>query len=172
MTLKVHKDKAHLKMSKDKTIKIGRRSINDIIKTEKLTFPEKIDYIRHHYTYYEGNAHLFDGEYEYRRKWLNKLIEGVINRKYTASVLKKFNKVILKWHNDPDYQPSNSDLYERKPCMDLAQNPKFLALFENEEVKSLITEKLTYQKIKNTLKYYRYMSVNDNNEQEKVIYVA
>lgn len=165
MTLKVYKDKAHLKMSKDKTIKIGRRSINDIIKTEKLTFPEKIDYIRHHYTYYEGNAHLFDGEYEYRRKWLNKLIESVINRKHTASVLKKFNKVILKWRNDPDYQPSSDDLYERKPCMDLEKNPEFSKLFETDDATDTINEKLVYQTIKNTLKYYHY--INDNYQSKR-----
>ena len=162
MTLKVYKDKAYLKMSKAKTMKLGRRSINDIIKTEKLTFPEKIDYIRHHYTYYEGNAHLFDNEYEYRRKWLNKLIEGVINRKYMPSVLKNFNKVILKWRDNPDYKPLNTDFSEKKFCTNFEQDPEFLALFNEKEIEDLINEKIIYQTIKNTLKYYRYMSANDN----------
>ena len=168
MTLKVCKDKSKLKMSKEKTLKLGRRSINDIIKTDKLTFPEKIDYIRHHYTYYEGNADLFDNEYEYRRIWLNKLIESIINRKNDASALTRFNKVIMKWRKDPNYQPTNNELYGSKIYDDLEENPDFRALFELDTLSELIDEKTIYQTIKNTLKYYKYILINNENHRENV----
>ena len=42
--------------------KQGVRSIQDIISTDKMSFPNKVAYIRHHYVYYEGNYDLFHDE--------------------------------------------------------------------------------------------------------------
>ena len=130
MTIKTIKDKAALRKSKQKTIKLGRRSINDIIKSRSLSFPEKIDYIRHHYTYYEGNANLFDNQYEYRRSWLNKLIEGVINGKYQPCVLKSFNRIIMKWRKNPNYKPKQSEIHTEKRYADLCNSIDFFDLIE------------------------------------------
>lgn len=84
---------------KKRTIKFGRRSIHDIIKDENLDFCDKVDYIRHHYTYYEGNYDLFHdkrGKGNNHKEKLNKLICDVIHGEKDPSDLKKFNKVILR----------------------------------------------------------------------------
>lgn len=90
-----------LRCSKRKTLRIGRRSIYDIIKDPRLDFGDKIDYIRHHYVYYEGNYEYFhdeSGKANKRKEELNSLICRIIQRLADPKELKQLNKKILKEH--------------------------------------------------------------------------
>lgn len=100
MTIKA-KDYRSLKICKKRIKKIGKKSIHDIIyNTPDLSFSEKIDFIRHHYTYYEGNYPMFhdeNGKPNELKKHLNSLIIAVLLKKKDPKELKRFNKYILKW---------------------------------------------------------------------------
>ena len=64
-----------------------------------MSFLNKLNYIRHHYTYYDGNQEVFfkdNGKPTYYRYELNKLIGAVINGQVDPSMLKEYNKKILK----------------------------------------------------------------------------
>lgn len=91
--------------SKLKTKKIGRRSICDIIndKPIQLDFEEKVNYIRHKFTYYEGNYDLFNdenGKPNKRKQLLNRVITEVVLKHRDPSLLTKMNKKILIWRKD------------------------------------------------------------------------
>lgn len=91
--------------SKLKTKKIGRRSICDIIndKPIQLDFEEKVNYIRHKFTYYEGNYDLFNdenGKPNKRKQLLNRVIAEVVLKHRDPSLLTKMNKKILIWRKD------------------------------------------------------------------------
>lgn len=91
--------------SKAKTKKIGRRSISDIIndKPIPLSFDEKVNYIRHRFTYYEGNYELFNdskGKPNKRKELLNRVISEVVLKNRDPSLLTKMNKKILIWRKD------------------------------------------------------------------------
>ena len=62
-------------------------SIWDIIDDPELHFFQKIDYIRHHFVYYDGNYELLD-----------EVIKGIINKEIDPSELNALNKEILKDH--------------------------------------------------------------------------
>lgn len=80
---------------------IGKRSINDIIKLEDMDFKAKVNFIRHNYTYYNGNESLFYKANKKtpneKREQLDNLIKAVILGKYSSDILKKFDKEIMKW---------------------------------------------------------------------------
>lgn len=91
--------------SKAKTKKIGRRSISDIIndKPIPLSFDEKVNFIRHRFTWYEGNYDLFNddkGKPNKRKELLNRVISEVVLKKRDPSLLTKMNKKILIWRKD------------------------------------------------------------------------
>lgn len=92
-----------LKKAIDNTKKIGVRSISDIISNSSMSFSQKINYIRHHYTYYEGNYDLFatsTGKPNARKFKLNNLIVEILKGKKDASELKEFNKKIMDWRKE------------------------------------------------------------------------
>lgn len=96
-----------VKISKEKNKKIGIRSIHDIIhNTPELKFSQKVDYIRHFYTYYDGNTELFyldDKKTPNSKRFaLNQLIIDVINGRKDPKELKVFNKKILEWKKGLD----------------------------------------------------------------------
>lgn len=91
--------------SKAKTKKIGRRSISDILndKPIALSFDEKVNFIRHRFTWYEGNYDLFNddkGKPNKRKQLLNRVISEVVLKNRDPSVLTKMNKKILIWRKD------------------------------------------------------------------------
>lgn len=92
----IKKNRKALRKSKNKVKRIGIKSIHDIIyNTPQMSFLNKLNYIRHHYTYYDGNQEVFfkdDGKPTYYRYELNKLIGAVINRQVDPSMLKEYNK--------------------------------------------------------------------------------
>lgn len=93
------------KASKLKTKKIGRRSICDIINDRpiQLDFEEKVNYIRHKFTYYEGNYDLFNderGKPNKRKELLNRVIGEVVLKHKDPSILKRLNKKIVIWRKD------------------------------------------------------------------------
>lgn len=100
-----------IRISKERTKKVGVRSINDIINnTPNLTFAEKIAYIRHHYTYYEGNYPMFhhkNGKPNEVKAELNNLIVDVLNKKVQPDVLSVFNKRILEWRKENNIANEN-----------------------------------------------------------------
>lgn len=130
--------------SKFNTQKIGVRSISDIISTRKMCFSKKVNYIRHHYTYYEGNYDLFateSGKPNARKFKLNKLIIDVINGKKDASELKEFNKQILEWRKEYDEKET-----ERKASV--------LANFDGSSIKELAQWEKDIQTATETAKEY------------------
>lgn len=91
--------------SKAKTKKIGRRSISDILndKPIALRFDEKVNFIRHRFTWYEGNYDLFNddkGKPNKRKQLLNRVISEVVLKNRDPSLLTKMNKKILIWRKD------------------------------------------------------------------------
>ena len=91
--------------SKAKTKKIGKRSISDILndKPIPLSFDEKVNFIRHRFTWYEGNYDLFNddkGKPNKRKQLLNRVISEVVLKNRDPSVLTKMNKKILIWRKD------------------------------------------------------------------------
>lgn len=99
MTIK-HADWKGLRRSKNKTLRYGKRSIYDIIKDPWLDFGDKVDYIRHHYVYYEGNYEYFHddrGKSNGKKEELNQLISLIIQRLADPSELKAVNKDIMLW---------------------------------------------------------------------------
>lgn len=90
-----------IKISKEKIKKIGIRSISDIIhNTKELNFKEKVDYIRHRYTYYDGNYEYFHnakGKPNSKKYKLNSLIIDILKGEKDPTELKTFNTVILEW---------------------------------------------------------------------------
>lgn len=91
--------------SKAKTKKIGRRSISDILndKPISLSFDEKVNFIRHRFTWYEGNYDLFNddkGKPNKRKQLLNRVISEVVLKNRDPSLLTKMNKKILIWRKD------------------------------------------------------------------------
>ena len=93
------------KASKAKTKKIGRRSISDILndKPIALSFDEKVNFIRHRFTWYEGNYDLFNddkGKPNKRKQLLNRVISEVVLKNRDPSILTKMNKKILIWRKD------------------------------------------------------------------------
>lgn len=101
---------------KEQYQKIGKVSINDIINLPWMNFNKKVDYIRHNYTYYNGNEELFyeeDGKTPNSKKvWLNKLIAAVLYKKYTPDVLKDFNKIIMGWKEKAEKQKAKEEKEE------------------------------------------------------------
>ena len=87
-----------LKESKRRTKIVGCCSINDIISDKKgLSRREKIDFIRHRYSYYDGNYDVFFDEENkplQLREQLNLIIEGIVDKKILPEVLSHFNKYI------------------------------------------------------------------------------
>lgn len=93
------------KASKAKTKKIGRRSVSDILNDRpiSLSFDEKVNFIRHHFTWYEGNYDLFNdekGKPNKRKELLNRVISEVVLKHRDPSLLTKMNKKILLWRKD------------------------------------------------------------------------
>lgn len=91
--------------SKAKTKKIGIRSISDILKDKPiaLSFDEKVNFIRHRFTWYEGNYDLFNddkGKPNKRKQLLNRVISEVVLKNRDPSLLTKMNKKILIWRKD------------------------------------------------------------------------
>lgn len=101
-------NKTLLKISKDKVKKIGKRSIHDIIHNSfDLSFWEKVSYIRHHYTYYDGNQGYFydeNGKANSRRNYLNCLIIAILKGNADPSQLKNINDQIINWRNKLEKQ--------------------------------------------------------------------
>ena len=79
--------------------KIGCCSINDIIKSDDMDVYEKVSYIRHHYTYYEGNNEAFfdAGEANSNRSLLNEIIYKVVTGQFLPTILKIINQAIRHW---------------------------------------------------------------------------
>lgn len=83
------------------TRKVG--SIWEVIDNPNLQIFQKVDYIRHHFVYYDGNYDLFydkDGKPNKTKKMLDEVIKGVINKTIDPSELTALNKIILKEHKD------------------------------------------------------------------------
>lgn len=95
-----------VKRSKEKNRKLGKRNIYDIIcNTPQLNLKQKIDYIRHHYVYYDGNYDYFylkDGKRTPRWYQLNKIIYGIVKRKLSPNQLTLFNQKIMLWRKNRD----------------------------------------------------------------------
>ena len=65
-------------------------SIWDIIDDPELHFFQKVDYIRHHFVYYDGNYELFhdeNGKPTKTKKLLDEVIKGIINNKVPVILL-------------------------------------------------------------------------------------
>lgn len=119
-----------VRLSKSRTKKIGKKSIHDIINnTECLSFSEKINYIRHHYTYYEGAYEMFHddkGKPNKNKEVLNNLIVKVLTKKLQPSVLKKYNTKILKWKKE--HQNINTKINIDNP----KYNPEIKVLWKKD----------------------------------------
>lgn len=102
MTIKRY-DRRILRGLKRKTLHFGKRSIYDIIKDPFLDFGDKLDYIRHHYVYYEGNYEYFhdsNGKSNENKEKLNNLICSIIDKEADPSELKIWNKRIMEWRKN------------------------------------------------------------------------
>ena len=103
MVIKCDKSKV-IKRSKERTARIGKTSIYNIIYNHnELSFTEKVNYIRHHYTHYEGNYEFFhypNGKPNRLKFELNELIQNVVSKKVDPKELKVFNKRVDAWRKE------------------------------------------------------------------------
>lgn len=94
----------YTKLSKEKNKKIGKKNIYDIINnTPELNLKQKVDYIRHHYAYYDGNYDYFylpNGIPTSRLHKLNVLIYNIITKKVNPSKLTIFNEKVMLWRKN------------------------------------------------------------------------
>ena len=89
----------------DNVKRIGVRSIFDIISDSTMSLKRKIDYIRHHYVYYEGNYDLFHdetGKATSTKYNLDRVIYEIIRGNVDPVVLSDFNKEIVKLRKQKD----------------------------------------------------------------------
>ena len=111
-------------------------SIWDIIDDSELRFFQKIDYIRHHFVYYDGNYELFhdeNGKPNETKKLLDEVIKGIINKEIDPSELNALNKEILKDHKT---RMEQKKLIEEQRLNEyLQEQPK------SAEVKSIVSVK-------------------------------
>lgn len=82
-----------------KSQKLGRCPINNVIKYDSMYKDEKVDYIRHHYTYYDGSYEAFfsNDRPNSNRYLLNDIIYGIINGDFLPDILTIINKALLRW---------------------------------------------------------------------------
>ena len=111
-------------------------SIWDIIDDSELRFFQKVDYIRHHFVYYDGNYELFhdeNGKPNETKKLLDEVIKGIINKEIDPSELNALNKEILKDHKT---RMEQKKLIEEQRLNEyLQEQPK------SAEVKSIVSVK-------------------------------
>mgnify|MGYP004532206059 CR=1 FL=1 len=87
--------------SKKRAKKIGTRSIYDIINNVEAPTRWKVDYIRHHYTYYNSFQNMFhnhNGRPNHRKVELNSIIYNIINKEQDPSILKELNRKMIEWN--------------------------------------------------------------------------
>lgn len=87
--------------------KMGVRSIHDIISDPNSTMNYKVNYIRHHYVYYEGNYDLFhdeNGKANSTKLLLDKVIREIIRGNADPVVLTDFNKEVIKLRKQRDLE--------------------------------------------------------------------
>ena len=85
--------------------KQGVCSIQDIISSNRLSFPNKVAYIRHHYVYYEGNYDLFhdeNGKPTETKRLLDDVIKSIVRGHLDPSELTTINKEILNLRKEKD----------------------------------------------------------------------
>lgn len=164
-----------VKILNDKVKKIGIRSISDIINnTPELSFEQKVNYIRHVYTYYEGNYEYFyksKGKPNSKKFELNNLIKQILKGEKDFKELKAFNENILAWRKEyeakrlsetekflskfsPVNVPEPLPFWKQSIINNIHDNPyipiieKFLQSDSNNLTKEQL-ETITYQKLKN-----------------------
>ena len=121
-------------------------SIWDIINDQTLGFRQKVNYIRHHYVYYDGNYDLFYDENKQpttTKHLLDKVIAGVINKTIDPSELSDINKVILQEHKIKVEQlkrvkEANLDVYLREQQEEQKEQPKVV-------METLTSDEYTYK---------------------------
>lgn len=96
--------------------KMGVRSIFDIIADPTMTINRKVDYIRHHYVYYDGNHDLFhdeNGNPNSAKRTLDNAIHDIILGKLDPSILRDFNRELTQLRKERDEEiaanATNSD---------------------------------------------------------------
>ena len=79
-------------------------SIWDIIDDPELHFFQKVNYIRHHFVYYDGNYDLFyvNGKATENKKLLDSVICGIVNKTISPNELSIINKTILAVRKEKD----------------------------------------------------------------------
>jgi len=100
MALKGYK---YAQKSRNRNRVIGQRSIHDIISRRDMSYGTKLNYIRHHYTYYDGNHQFFhnaNGKPNASKHILNEAIKEVIHGRVDPSVLGEINKLIMEWRKE------------------------------------------------------------------------
>ena len=180
MTIKKY-DKHLLKCIKAKTRNFGKRSIHDIIKDEELDFKDKVNYIRHRYTYYDGNYEFFhnkNGKANEKKTELNQLIKSIILKQADPGELKKLNRKIYKWHKQKEgkifeqkapvisltYQDiiswEESVLKKEKHTNELTMIEEFLLSRENTYTPEQLL-KATYRQVKKSAKAWKNVNEQD-----------
>lgn len=85
------------------TKKVGVRSIYDIINDTTKSDGWKVNYIRHHYVYYDGNYSLFyddSGQATSIKHELDTLVWGIVQKSIDPNELSKLNKKISQHHKE------------------------------------------------------------------------
>lgn len=168
MTRDIRYNIKKVKNLKKKYTKLGARSIHDIVyNTPDMKFVEKVNYIRHHYTYYEGNYDLFhtsEGKPNSLKHALNNIIGKIINKQKDPSALTTFNKKILELRKVIKKPDENTLLIHKKKSNTLPkwikdldtnynENNLYVCLIKKylancEEAKALDLDLVSYRQLK------------------------
>ena len=88
-----------IKESKKRTRELGKCSIYKILGNDTLDREEKVAYIRHHYTYYDGNESLFNDpvtkKHNANHAVLNDIIRMVVDFGYDPGLLRETNMCMM-----------------------------------------------------------------------------
>ena len=111
------------------TKKVGARSIYDIINNE-MPFQTKINYIRHHYTYYDSFQDMFHdekGKENENAKLLQEILAGIVNKQYDPSIISQVNQTMVDWRKEHPLV-EDEDIENFEPVVPTAKTLKKLEI--------------------------------------------
>ena len=148
---------------------VGCRSIYDIIHKMHWSDPDKVSYIRHHFTYYDQHMDMFhdaSGFPNVNKEILNTIIGGIIRGSWDASILKDVNKSMIEWrksHPKPIEEDVITDLPEQTYMTDMMVSEQIkkdtsLKKQKKKEKKKIKREKEKQKLVNNLLERFPYLS--------------
>lgn len=89
----------HIKNAKKRARLLGRCSIYKILDNRDMDNDQKVSYIRHHYTYYDGYQSMFNDpetkKHNENHAVLNEIIKLVVDRTFDPGLLRETRECMM-----------------------------------------------------------------------------